>query len=229
MQCGYNREDGNTVYLRQRICGKVISTLNCGLVLLMLPASAPLSLAQPSPKTVTFEANVLPFLQANCVPCHGATVKMKELDLSTFAGIMKGSEAGPVVTAGAPQQSRLYDMVRKGIMPKGGKPLYPDQIAILRAWIEAGAPSRSQTVESAAAPVTEDDVLPIMLLRCTPCHGLRRLEGGLDLHTRAAMLKGGKSGPALVPGKPGESLLVKTLRSGEMPPKLGLDDISTTP
>ena len=85
----------------------------------------------------------------------------------------------------------------------------------------------SQTAESTAAPVTEDDVLPIVLLRCTPCHGLRRQEGGLDLHTRAAMLKGGKSGPALVPGKPDESLIVKKLRAGEMPPKLGLDDVST--
>jgi len=210
------------VYFRQRICGS--------LLFLILPASSPPSLAQPvqaSATTVTFEGNVRPILQANCVPCHGATVKMKELDLSTFAGIMKGSEGGTVVTAGAPQKSRLYEMVQKGIMPKGGKPLSADQIAILRAWIEAGAPSRSQTVESAAAPVTEDDVLPIMLLRCTPCHGLRRQEGGLNLHTRAAMLKGGKSGPAMVPGKPDESLLVKELRSGEMPPKQGLDDIST--
>ncbi|MCU1274378.1 MAG: Protein of unknown function (DUF1553)/Protein of unknown function (DUF1549)/Planctomycete, partial [Bryobacterales bacterium] len=46
-------------------------------------------------------------------------------------------------------------------------------------------------------------------------------------HTRAAMLKGGKSGPAFLPGKADESLIVNKLRSGEMPPKLGLDDIST--
>ena len=67
---------------------------------------------------------------------------MKELDLSTFAGVMKGSEAGAVVTAGTPQESRLYEMVEKGAMPKGGKPLSSEQIAILREWIEAGAPSR---------------------------------------------------------------------------------------
>jgi hypothetical protein len=218
------------VYVRQLISGKVITTLYCGLVFAMLPGRFPLIFAQPAPitsKGITFEGNVLPILQANCVPCHGPAVKMKELDLSTFAGIMKGSEAGAVVTAGAPQESRLYEMVQKGAMPKGGKPLSAEQVAILREWIQAGALSRSQTAESAAAPVTEDDVLPIVLLRCTPCHGQRRQEGGLDLHTRAAMLKGGKSGPVLVPGNPGESLLVKKLRSGEMPPKQGLDDIST--
>ena len=32
------------------------------------------------------------------------------------------------------------------------------------------------------------------------------------------MLKGGKSGPAIVPGKPEESLVLKKVRSGEMPP-----------
>jgi hypothetical protein len=55
---------------------------------------------------------------------------------------------------------------------------------------------------------------------CGTCHGEARM-GGLDLRTREAMLKGGKRGPAIVPGKPDESLLVKAvLRQGElqMPP-----------
>ena len=228
--CGYNRKDGRTVQVRRLIRGRVRSRVYGCLVSILLPGTASLTLAQStqaSPKTITFEGNVQPILQANCVPCHGQRVKMKELDLSTFAGIMKGSESGTVVTPGAPQESRLYEMVQKGAMPKGGKPLAAEQVAILREWIQAGARSRSQSAESTAEPVTEDDVLPIVLLRCAPCHGPRRQEGGLDLHTRAAMLKGGKSGPAIVPGQPGESLLVKKLRSGEMPPKLGLDDIST--
>ena len=200
------------------------------LVFLVVVLYVPRMPAQPAPpasKTLSFEANVLPILQANCVPCHGATVRMKELDLSSLAGLMKGSESGPVVAAGAPQESRLYRLIEKGEMPKGGKPLPPEQIAVIREWIEAGLPSRSQKMESASTPVTEDDVLPILFLRCTACHGKQRQEGGLDLHTRNAILKGGKSGPAMVPGKPGESLMVKKLRAGEMPPKQGLDDVST--
>src|SRR5439155_15693853 len=57
-----------------------------------------------------------------------------------------------------------------------------------------------------------------MLLNCTTCHGGRRREAGLDLRTRAAMLKGGKSGPALVPGHPEQSLVLKKVRAGKMPP-----------
>ena len=42
--------------------------------------------------------------------------------------------------------------------------------------------------------------------------------GGLDVRTRASLLKGGKSGPAIIPGKPDESLLVKRIVAEEMPP-----------
>jgi hypothetical protein len=178
-------------------------------------------------KAVTFETSVLPIFQANCFPCHSSAMKMRELDLSTFAGVIKGGDDGPVVTPGKPQESRLYEMVEKGVMPKGGKPLAPGQIAAIREWIEGGARSRSAKPEASTGLLTEDDVLPIFLLRCSPCHGPHRQEGGLALHTRAAILKGGKSGRAIVPGKPDDSLVVQKLRSGEMPPKLGLDEIST--
>lgn len=190
-----------------------------------------LALAQSPPatadRTVTFETSVLPIFQSTCVPCHGSAVKMRDLDLSTFAGVIKGGDDGPVVTPGKPQESRLYEMVEKGTMPKGGKPLAPGQIASIRAWIEAGARSSSVTIGPSIGAVTQDDVLPIFLLRCSPCHGPRRQDGGLALHNRAAILKGGKSGSAVVPGKPDDSLIAQKLHSGEMPPKLGLDEIST--
>jgi mono/diheme cytochrome c family protein len=194
---------------------------NCCVVLLIASSAI---LAQTSPKNgeATFATGVLPIFQASCIPCHGPAVKMKGLDLSTFAGVMKGAESGEVVTAGAPQESRLYELIEKGAMPKGGKSLPADQMAVIRSWIQSLPPAKAS-----AEPLTEDDILPIMFLRCTPCHGQRRQEGDLDLHTRAAMLKGGKSGPAFMLGKADESLIVKKLRSGEMPPKLGLDDIST--
>jgi hypothetical protein len=178
-------------------------------------------------KTVIFETKVLPIFQANCVPCHGSAVRMRELDLSTFPSVLKGGDDGPVVIPGKPQESRLYQMVERGTMPKGGKPLTPSLIASIREWIEAGARSASAPPQPSAGPVTENDVLPIFLLRCSPCHGPRREEGGLALHTRAAIMKGGKSGKAIVPGRPEDSLIAQKLRSGEMPPKLGLDEIST--
>ena len=69
-------------------------------------------------------------------------------------------------------------------------------------------------------------VRPVLTTRCVQCHGSERQESGLRLDSREALLKGGDSGPALVPGKPDESLLVEAIRyeSYEMPPDEQLPD-----
>src|SRR5262249_60634705 len=75
----------------------------------------------------------------------------------------------------------------------------------------------------------QHDVLPFLLRHCTACHGLRRQEGGLALRPRAAMLRGGKSGPALVSGKPEASAIIQKIRSGHMPPRDRLVEASVKP
>jgi hypothetical protein len=181
---------------------------------------------------VTFENDVLPVLKnRTCLGCHNSTVKTKDLDLSAYPSAMRGGESGAVVVPSKVEESRLYHMVKEGLMPPGGKiHLSDDELSIIRGWIEQGAKSASDTPsEPPLSKVTQDDVVPIMLLRCTVCHGLRRQEAGLDLRTRESMLKGGKSGPAIVLGKPDESLLVKRIRSGEMPPKKRLIQVGVKP
>ncbi len=64
----------------------------------------------------------------------------------------------------------------------------------------------------------EKDVVPILQVHCWKCHGEGKIKGGLDLRRRATMLEGGDHGPAIVPGKPGASLLVQRIDKGEMPP-----------
>jgi hypothetical protein len=51
----------------------------------------------------------------------------------------------------------------------------------------------------------------------------------LDLRTKASMLRGGKSGPALILGKPDESLLVRRIQSSECPPNKRLVEASVKP
>ena len=62
------------------------------------------------------------------------------------------------------------------------------------------------------------DIKAIMAKFCFECHGVEKTESGLDLRTVESMLKGGESGPALVPGKPEESLLFKMVHKEKMPP-----------
>ncbi len=66
-------------------------------------------------------------------------------------------------------------------------------------------------------------VRPILAGTCLRCHGGEKVSGGLRVDSRAALLRGGDSGPALVPGSPEKSLLLQALRHApdselKMPP-----------
>src|SRR5579884_1414937 len=87
------------------------------------------------------------------------------------------------------------------------------------------------------APPTADQVAffekkirPVLADSCFSCHSKEsgKSKGGLLLDTRDAVLKGGANGPALVPGEPNKSLLIKALRyhneNLHMPPKGKLPD-----
>src|ERR1700675_3023632 len=63
----------------------------------------------------------------------------------------------------------------------------------------------------------ERDVLPILTKQCLGCHGGLRQKGGLDLRTMAAMLKGGRSGPAVKSGDVNGSLMWQRIAADEMP------------
>jgi mono/diheme cytochrome c family protein len=159
--------------------------------------------------------NIRPVLQARCVKCHGDKMLKADLDLRTAAGVLKGGESGAVVIPGQPEKSLLYEKVHDGSMPPGKTDkLSAAEIASIKTWIAGGAKGTG-SVEPA---ITQHDVIPIMLRRCTVCHGRTVKEANLDLRTRASMLKGGKSGPAIEPGKPDESLILKKVRAGKMPP-----------
>ena len=165
-----------------------------------------------------FESDVLPIFRAKCTKCHNARARKAELDLSSLGGVMKGSESGDTIEKSKPDESLLFQMIDEGDMPpKGNRPLTAREKEVIRQWIAGGA--RSARPNSGGVSVTQHDIIPIMNLRCTVCHGLRRQEAGLDLRTRASMLKGGKSGPAIVPGHPEQSLVLKRIAAREMPPR----------
>ena len=67
------------------------------------------------------------------------------------------------------------------------------------------------------------DILPILRQHCAECHTGDKKKGGLAMNTRAELLKGSENGAVVVPGKPGESLMLDLMRSDDddewMPPK----------
>jgi hypothetical protein len=66
-------------------------------------------------------------------------------------------------------------------------------------------------------------VKPLLDSRCVSCHGPDKVKASLRLDSREALLRGGDSGPVVIPGKPADSLLLQavlhTKKDLEMPPK----------
>jgi hypothetical protein len=71
----------------------------------------------------------------------------------------------------------------------------------------------------------ETKILPVLADKCYKCHSGAedKLKGSLSLETKEAMLKGGDTGPSVVPGSPEKSLLIKAIAYADpdmqMPPK----------
>jgi len=94
-------------------------------------------------------------------------------------------------------------------------------IAILLVVSSAGA--ADQTVERQRLDFFESKIRPVLIKHCYECHAAdsKKLRGNLLIDTRQGLLKGGESGPALVPGDSQKSLLISALKHDgfEMPPK----------
>lgn len=93
--------------------------------------------------TVDFDHQVVPIFKKHCVECHGGDKKKGGLSLNDGAGLMAGSENGPVVKpgdgAGSPMLERVTTDDPDDRMPPKGDRLTADEIAVLRTWIDEGA------------------------------------------------------------------------------------------
>ena len=99
---------------------------------------------------VTYATDIKALFDASCVKCHSGDKPKARLKLDTIEGALKGSKDGKVLTPGDGANSLLVKAVTHqtkdsdGWMPPlknkaGIKPLTPEQIGLLRAWINQGA------------------------------------------------------------------------------------------
>jgi hypothetical protein len=84
------------------------------------------------------------------------------------------------------------------------------------------APVCADDRNAAGVELFESEIRPLLVERCYKCHSSRakELKAKFSLDTREGLLRGGETGPAIIPGKPDQSLLLKALRYDEleMPP-----------
>src|SRR5947207_1203599 len=98
-------------------------------------------------------------------------------------------------------------------MTRHGRP--HSVLLYLTLCLAAAAPTFAAPPPSAeAAEFFEKRIRPILVDECYKCHSAQaeKLKGKLLLDTREGLLKGGDTGPAVVPGDPERSLLIKAIR-----------------
>src|SRR5437763_432783 len=99
----------------------------------------------------SFAKQVRPFFARYCVECHLANEPDGGLSLDTYKGLLAGGDNGAVIVPGKPSESRMVLMVEGKIAPKmppKRAKRYPkaEEIAVLRAWIAAGAKDDTSSV-----------------------------------------------------------------------------------
>src|SRR6059058_3476379 len=82
---------------------------------------------------------------------------------------------------------------------------------VLSAAGEARQAARAPVTAPQAADYFESTIRPLLAANCYDCHTDQRM-GGLRVDSREALLKGGRSGPVIVPGDPDKSLLIEAVR-----------------
>jgi WD40 repeat protein len=92
---------------------------------------------------VSYEKDVEPILLNKCSFCHSGNLKEGKLDLGSYEALMKGGKRGNPIVAGRSAESLLYKSsgkTQKPLMPpKSEEPLTPEELAIIKLWIDQGA------------------------------------------------------------------------------------------
>jgi mono/diheme cytochrome c family protein len=211
-------------------------------------ATTPLPTPSGEDNTQFFTQKVRPVLAQNCYRCHTSEAS-GGLRLDSRAAVLKGGDLGPAIVPGAPDKSLLIEAIMQTgelKMPARSPKLSDGDIANMVEWVKRGGSWDSAEVALPVAALTtaeakgtpgsdyfENKVRPILANDCGSCHMDSAIKGGLSMNSRTDLLKGGDTGPAIVPGDPEKSLLLISVHQSadlKMPKndkKLSDDEIAT--
>ncbi|HEX3656652.1 MAG TPA: PSD1 and planctomycete cytochrome C domain-containing protein [Pirellulales bacterium] len=120
----------------------------------MLPGSGAIAAAAGK---VDYASQIRPILAEHCFGCHGADKAKSDLRLDSIAGALAGGNSGPSIVPGKSGESLLIEAVTGGDnaspMPPEGPRLPAETIALLKTWIDQGAPGPREAVEPARPAV----------------------------------------------------------------------------
>ena len=130
--------------------GIALAAFICLAAVTLTTAAMPQTPAGTAP--VSFTTDILPILESTCLKCHGPSMQLSRLNLSTRELALQGGTTGAAIVPGSAEESKLYRLVAgmdKPRMPMNGE-LNNTQVAAIKNWIDQGA-----HWDTAAAPKIE--------------------------------------------------------------------------
>jgi cytochrome c553 len=113
-------------------------------------------LPPPAGRAIDFMNDVKPILEASCARCHARGRTKGGFSIESRETVLKGGDNGPAIVPGSSEVSELIALVAgldpENVMPQKGSRLTPQQIGILRAWIDQGAAWAPEVSFARAAP-----------------------------------------------------------------------------
>ncbi|GAC1470143.1 MAG: hypothetical protein NVSMB9_14940 [Isosphaeraceae bacterium] len=153
-----------TVFIPVILSLTVIPRLPC----LGAAPPTPIPVSVPTRKEpVSYAKDVVEVLSAKCVSCHSDVLAENQLNMEEVAGMLKGGKGGPAIVPGKADESLLFKMASHRVRPvmppekkKDAKALSPDELGLLKLWIDAGARDDSEENARPVTPVVLGEIPP---------------------------------------------------------------------
>jgi mono/diheme cytochrome c family protein len=131
------------------------------------PAQQPAKLPAAADRKIDFARDIRPIFAHSCFACHGPEIHKNGLRLDRKQSALTGGDSGPAFEPGKSAESLLIEYVAgldpDTVMPPKdkGERLTPEQVGLLRAWIDQGAPWPDASEHWAFQPIKRPDLPPL--------------------------------------------------------------------
>lgn len=169
---------------------------------------------------ICFETEILPIFISNCATtgCHNATDKVDGYDLTHYDGIMTGISAYSPTNSKHVKYMEKTDNDRMPVPPMD--PVSATSIALIKEWINKGAPNTVDCVVSTCDSVSNvsfsTTVLPIINTNCLGCHNSSSPGGGYDYSNYSGIKSSAANGSLLGSIKHQSPYVAMPLSAGKM-------------
>lgn len=161
--------------MRSLLCAGWLLLVPSWLLAQEKPEPGPIRIADLKRDTpVSYEKEIEPIFAKRCFVCHSGSVKKSRFDISSYEGLIKGGRRGSPIMPGKGDSSPLIKYLARTVKPfmppRGEEPCTPEEIALIRLWIDQGAraPTSTRTRPTVTLTGLPANVHPIHALALSP-------------------------------------------------------------